>query len=587
MKELYWEKLINNLEKDYETNLISGAGHEDGKFVDGLAKLDTFFQVILGDTKAPFERHQFDCLMDSMPLILPMAFGMEYWEKHKEKFIKQCNLEHDKNAILIIIKRQYGKTELLVRTAVACLISFPNVDNPNEIAEWVVFSHKGDHAKEILKRCYSFLMQKKKEFLGEFITEERKIYTQKRIELNSKLTTADKRMLQLHEGNIDGLAGKRLFGDEIFKWAKDRADKQYPPQLQVKGTCAFFYTTLKERSHWSGRWLARGGMLMKIVNKGEICLECLDKPYDEAILCDHMPKLQAHFVDPKKRAAIIHMMDPKDAITEMFNVMPNAQGQVWTNKYLEKKMKVYERTFFKEYFAFMDPSMTSHDGSYCATSIIGETGDEKDVLCYANSERAPSNTAIVRFIVKDLEHFVTEFPHPNDNYVIFLFVEHNTVNHSHELYTGLCDSGLLKDRVIYVKGIHLNKKSGRFTRGGVRKGPGDSEYYATKLGEKLHHNKIAIHKDFVTRSKLGARGMINELILQCSRIRAIPYGDGKVKISSTTDLNDKKVNDDLYMSFVSAITKTFILKSPTHIAFNRQYRERQTVYKSRPRRHLY
>lgn len=581
MLEKYWKILLKKIEKEYDKELLEI--ENDMIFIEGINKLDVFLEMILEDDDKPLERHQFDCLIDFMPIILPWTFGMNYWKNNKIIIMINCNLKHDKNCVLTVIKRQHGKTELLVRVVTASAVAFPNIDNDMKPAEWCIVSHKGDHAKEILRRCETYLSSKK-EFIKDFITEERKIKTLKKIEIIHKYNKNDKRIIEVFEGNIDGLAGKRLFGDEFFKWLQDRADVQYPPQLQVKGTSALLFTTLKGRSHWSERWLQRGFKLMHIINYGEICIKCLDLPYDEAIKCKHMPKIQAHFINPEAREAIIYLMNPRDALTQMYNIVPNSQGQVWQINYLKKKIMRYNEEYFREYFAFVDPSMTSEDGSYSATSIIGENNDGEDTLCFSNSELTSSNTHIVNFIEKDLEYFVNNFSHPKrKKYIIFLFVEHNTVNHELEIWKRLSNNGLLKNKIIFVRGIKENKQTKEFGRFGVRKGKNDEEFYAQTLGDKMLKNQIYIHEKFITRSKLGTKEIINTLITQCSHVRTIPYGNNKVKISSTLNLCDKRVNNDVYMSFVSALYKTFILKNPTHIAFNKQYRSRTPISKIKPK----
>ena len=53
--------------------------------------------------------------------------------------------------------------------------------------------------------------------------------------------------------------------------------------MQVEGTSALMFTTLKKRGHWSGRWLSKNNKLARLINYGEICLNCIKLPQTSPI----------------------------------------------------------------------------------------------------------------------------------------------------------------------------------------------------------------------------------------------------------------------------------------------------------------
>jgi len=198
--------------------------------------------------------------------------------------------------------------------------------------------------------------------------------------------------------------------------------------------------------------------------------------------CDHMPRLQAHFIDPVKRRAVIKLMPKLQALREMFNIIPKVHGQLWTTDYLQDKLfgQVAVDIAFNN-FMFVDPSMTSTNGSMTGTSIVSV--NKKDIVTkYINASITDSNTAIVDFIVKDIEYFFSVFPESR----IFLFVESNTVNHGREIQEALKKrKWIKKGKVIHIKGIQPKyrkfkndiRQNREFERFGVQKRGGHEEKF--------------------------------------------------------------------------------------------------------------
>jgi len=566
MLEQEWIQQLSNLKSEYKDRFF--CKKVDIEFENGLITLKKFLRIIILNKKKPLERHQFECLILIIPIIFEWCFGLNYCSSNWERLQTDCDLKHNKNCTLIVIKRQFGKTELLTRIAAAAILSFPNIEHPFKPSEWLIISHKGDHAKEILNRVYTYILEHKKDY--EMFTMRK---TLKRIELIHKYNNNDIRVINVHEGNIDGLAGKRFFGDEFFKWKEIVADEQFPPQLQIKTTCALLFSTLKKRGHWSLRWLNDQNELVFLINFAEICVKCAELEYEQATLCNHMRKLQAHFVNVERRNAIISLMPKNSALKEMYNIVPNTHGQVWNEGYLKRHIIRYKEEYFKEYFMFVDPSMTSDDGSFSGTTILGENSAQEDYICYLNTELTPSNTNIVRFIIKDLLYFVENFTFPNEEFTIFLLVEHNTVNHGREIYQNIIQNYTLRNKVVFIKAIKNEK------RFGVRKKEGDEERFAQTLNDKMESRRILIHKNCITRNRMGIKNMISMLIDQCSHVRKMPSktSSSKIKVCSKLNLNNKATNNDLYISLVSALHWTFYLKNPTHVAINKQYKFRRSI----------
>ena len=550
MKEIEWDNFLNKLKNKLENDVVNTREY-DNKYLNGVSKIRKFLRVILENREKPFEKHQFDCLMDGMPIFYEWSFGNAYMVKTHKKIISTCKFKHEKNVMLVIIKRQFGKTEFLVRIACASVISFNSPDIQNKPNEWIIVSHKGRHAKEILDRCYDYLLENKQYWADDF--EIKKL--QKSITLTNKFNKYDKRILATHEGNIDGLAGKKFFGDEFFKWNDDVANVQFPPQLQVKGTNAILATTLRGRVHWSIGWLKTDNPLIHVINMSEMCWSCSKLPMEMAMKCVHTPKLQAHFINKERRMAIAMLMPKTLALREMCNMMPNTKGILWTEEYVRANIsrRFSDSTKPYVYYMFVDPSMTSEDGSHSACTII--TKEKNNILiCSLNSVITSSNTDIVNFIIEEAKHFFNMFT-GNQGYM-YLFVESNTVNHSHEVKKKLKKNPMLNKKVKYVRGIKYDRKKKQYKRYGVTKKAGDEERFCNILGKAMSKERIFIHPKCITRNMFQSMNeMIEMLVMQCSRVKKISKNN-KIRVVSKFGVGNEQVNNDLYISLVSAIHYT-------------------------------
>ena len=581
MKEETWNKLLEKINKNFINQLCATV--VDNIFNEGLIKLDSFFRICLGRENEPLERHQFEITIECCPQILEWTFGINYYNKHKLRIKKLCNFSHLKSCVVTVIKRQHGKTEMIVRIASASLLVFPLVETSKEnctrISEFCIRSYKGEHAKEILERCWKYI--KNFEYLlDDFLTHKKRLKTSTKIELINKYDTGDVRWLRVLQGGITGLSKKRFFGDEFFKWTSDASHTQLGPQLQVEGTSGFFFSTMERSSHWCSGWINSEQKLAKILNYGEICNDCMKLPYEQQVKCTHCRQLQAHWIDPKKKEAVMSILPPSDVLTEMYNVVSMATGQLWKEDYLEKSFREKNFEKFSDYFMFVDPSMTSTDGSWSGTTIVAEKNKEI-IICYLNTDKTDSPNTIQNYIIDDLEYFVKNFAGIKNKFYITLFVEHNTINHGKDIFFKLKDNYLLKDRVIFAKKIKYDKKEDKYERFGVTKKGGDEEIFADLLHTKLYNEKICFHKDWCTRNSIG-RKIKDVLIKQCTHVRNIVKKGEKSKpyIVSTKDFNDKKTKNDLYMSLVSALYNIQELKyNPNNTALYRQFFNRKTIDK--------
>lgn len=558
-----WNLMLKSFEDEIEKYQFQSAS--DKEFENGLEKIDKFLDIVFGNENYPTERHQFECIMEYMPIIFEFAFGRKYWAKNGKKISEKCGFTHSKNVIVTIMRRQAGKTFMITIMLVGFLLCFPSMEESGK-AEWLIYSNKGDLSRTDLARARELLEERKKD-LKDFRPVE---HNNNEIRLINALDSDDIRVVRAWQGKITGLAGKYYFIDEFFLLNKNVADRQLPPQLQAKKSKGFFFTTLEERGHWSFRWL-HSNKLIHVINYSEVCDECLklDDP-ELAVKCPHAKKIQAHYIDSDKRDGVMELMPKRDVLREMYNIVPQIQGQIFGDSVINDCFRKRKSEKLFEFYAMYDPSMTSEDGSYTAVTIIGELPDSDiSYICSLDSELTSSPTKIVNFIIKCLSNFIKKFPYDSDGnkkLKIYLLGEHNTVNHSEEVYKAITDDPELSNSIIYIKAIKLRKVSKskkQFMRIGVVKKKGDSKIFAQTLLDKIRHNKIFIHEGCVTTSSTGLNEMIETLKTQVSHVRAIPdKKSGEVKIVSKLDLNDKPAVDDLYISAVSALRWAFRLKNP-------------------------
>jgi hypothetical protein len=577
MRGEIWDKLLLKIEKNYTDQLIITT--EDNTFFDGKKKIDSFFRICINKKVGPLERHQYEIVYECCPIILEWAFGVNYYKKNKDRIQKLCNFSHDKSCVISVIKRQHGKTEMIVRISAASLLVFPLVDifgmEGRRISEFCIRSYKGDHAKEILNRCWDYI-QKFDECLENFILDNRKVKTTTSIELVNKFDSNDVRKLRVLIGKLTGLSKKRFLGDEFFKWSSDASHTQMGPQLQVEGTCGLFFSTLEKSSHWCMGWINSKQELAKVLNYGEICNDCMELPYDKQIKCNHCRQLQAHWIDPKKRKAVISILPKSEVLKEMYNVVSRSTGQIWKRDELNRVFieKDFSGKKFRDYYVFVDPSMTSEEGSWSGITIIGINNQDEIVICYLNTDKTDTITAIQNFVINNLVYFVDNFKkHSTDQFYITLFVEHNTINHGYELFLKMARNHKLRNRIIFIKNIKYDEKTKEHKRFGVKKKKGDEETFAQLLHYYIVFEKICFHNDWVTRNSIGKDGMKDILITQITHVKnVVPDISNSNKtvwrpqpppiIISTTDLNGKSTRNDLYTSFASSIYNTSELENP-------------------------
>ena len=591
MRQDKWDRLLNDIEEEERDLLFVDV--VDEIFNNGLKKLHRFYVIVIGYENEPLERHQFEIIQECMVQILEWVYGIEYYGKHRKRIKKLCRFSHELSCVLSVIKRQYGKTETLVRVVVASGLSFPNMDIVDEstgkrIQEFAIKSFIGSHARGVLQRCYEF-MEKRPELLVNFYTDGKKIKTNTTIRLTNMFDKNDVRVLRAYEENITGLSKKKFFFDEFFKCKNSVTETQLAPQLQVKGTSGFFFSTLENSEHWCMRWLNKKQTLVKVMDYADICPVCLKLPPNEAIECKHGKKLQAHWIDPIKRARVMSIMTKDEMFKEMLNVVPGSTNQLWKKDYLEQNLLGVSRNpeeYFDEYHMFVDPSMTSKDGSWSGTTIIGEDSKGNTQICYLNTNKTESSTLIVNYIISDIKHFVKNFiekytPKKRKWYII-LYVEHNTYNHGYEIFLQLQKDFYLSDRVIFIKNIEYKKEDKEYGRFGVTKKSGDEERFANLLGYKMLKFEMFSHPKCCTRNSMGIDEIKRILVEQCTHVKkmAIETKTGvKTVIVSTRNFNNKSSKNDLYMSLVSAIYNTQKTKNSENTSLYIQYANRMTVRK--------
>lgn len=544
MRDDYWKSLL----KKWENFYYPQDSNEDEVFKNGIEELKLFVKLVVDTPKRPLEKHQFNVLIQYTPILLKEAFGSQYVENNQEKLSRLCSIDKFLYVLLVVIKRQHGKTEIMCRLAAASIVAFTNKESKFEHNEWLLVSYKGDHVKENLKRCVSHIEKYQAYWKDKFKIIGGKA-TQRNISLLNMENPNDVRVLKIYTGNLDGLGGKKYFFDEVGKVTQEKVEVQLAPQLMIKNCSAFLTTSLKSFNCWLPKWLdEQRNKLCIIINESEICRDCLDRFSDaDAMKCVHKRKLQAHFVDPKKTEAVIALMPRGQAMRHMYCVIPNVKGQLWTERYLKEKIFIFAQNHNSQTkninWMFVDPSMTSEHGSETGSCIINANGPNIYIR-YLNSSITKSNTRIVNYVIDDIKFFFSKFK----DQTIVLFVESNTVNHGEEIKKELDKLRYIeRKQVHFVKGIKTSK-----TRFGVVKVGGDERLFAEILGNKMYNSRIFLDPNFVSRYKRGVHEVKDLLVEQCLNVRLIPSkNSNKIIICSKKDLNDKPANNDLYISFVS------------------------------------
>jgi hypothetical protein len=572
MREKYWKAYEKRFLRGLQSKLYE---QNEDPFIQqlnkGIKKINTFLEIVInGDESKPLEHHQFKILMEHTPIILTQAFGERFYKNHKRRLLGMCCSKHDHTIILSVVRRQTGKTELMVRMGVALIVAFPNMNNPNEPNEWLMSSFKEKHSRVNLRRAHYFIMKHLDKIEGLFKIEK----TLNELRLIGKKSKKVERYLLVYPGDLDGLGGKQYLLDEFFKFLFHAIFQQLVPQMQIGKMLGIIMSSLKgERAKMITSYFLnpKKNELTRIVNVTEICEDCLKLPPEEAELCPHMDKIQAHFVDQDRREKSMKIMPMSLRMSEMRSVPMPTPGQIWTEHYLTKNFieNIWPVGRFSGYvhFMFIDPSMTSTGGSFTATTILSRPTRKDFVIKYLHKQLTPSNTQIVQYVEKDLEFFFSKF----EDTFICLFVEMNVVNHGLEIHKMLLEHKYFDNRVHFYKGIDYRKRTREFDRYGVCKVGGDSEKFVQILSNQFEEKRMFFHPRCCTRSKHGINYMKEGLLEQCLNVKEVNYTDksgGQVsKMVSKKGPGGSSCHDDQYISLASADMWSIKSVDPDEVKF--------------------
>jgi len=570
MKDQYWNYTFEKLKSGYDDDDNS---FDNINVRESKEKIAKFIEIVVKDEERPLEKHQFDCFLGILPIALSWAFGSKYFALNKQKLKKNYRLKTTKKFAIIIIKRQFGKTELLVRIMVASFIVFDNIDNPCSEMIYTLKSHKGEHAKEVLERVKNTI-ERKKDYIGEeFEWYPGKCATQRKLVLKNKYNKFDVREIRVTEGNIDGKTSLKLFGDEYFKWKEVEGTKQLIPQFQIEDASGIFATTLQNRKEWTNRIMRdrnNPDSVFIFLYILDVCFPCLETEDIDIIMnCNHLPKLQAHFVNPDKRKNIANLLSKRDQLTELKNIIPSASGQIWREYLLKDVLFTKKKIDHDEFFMFCDPSMTSKDGSYTATTIVGQNELNGEYsICYINQGFTGQSSEIKNFIVEDLNYFVFKFMKRKQH--LFLFIENNVLNWGEDILFEINANYQLRECVTMIQGIKLDDDVPRY---GVLKKAGYNERFAKIMDENIQRRNIFLNSRCITRNKnQSVKELVETLINQMLNVR-IKNG----RVTSKKDINGRSINDDLYISCASAVFHTKEIKTSDCEKMHIQWRERMSL----------
>jgi len=237
------------------------------------------------------------------------------------------NLEHTKNATLLILRRQAGKTEILTRILAACILAFPNIDEPGRQMAYLSLAQAGARAKENLYRTLCYVEDMLECFPFERgmyrITKQRAIRQGQLVWLKiTKLgLRSDDRYVEAKDCGTALRGGTKPVAivDEFFIWRTDIAVDVLMPMLQVDGANVILATTLRDREQWTLPWMQNEKEKpVHILNLSEICDGCLKERPEEMLMCTHGANLQCSWINVEGRERWIRMMPHGVAMREMY-----------------------------------------------------------------------------------------------------------------------------------------------------------------------------------------------------------------------------------------------------------------------------
>jgi len=189
--------------------------------------------------------------------------------------------------------------------------------------------------------------------------------------------------------------------------------------------------------------------------------------------------------------------------------------------------------------------------SFSAITVIGERDGHK-VLLYVNDAITPEVTAIEGFVVDQLNHFYENFPHKEET-TCYLFVEMNTMTYGQHLVDLINQKHVLRDRVIVVKGRKSKKaKKKKYDLPGTMKVGGDDYRFRDVITEHFQERRLWIHRDMVLPTRLTRKDVLSRLLGQLSNVHMKQLGTS-VRVVSKETVDGRKVEDDMYISFASAL----------------------------------
>lgn len=555
--------------------------------------LHYFYEIVFDVEEQLLVHHQYEVLKEYNPIILRLAYGLERYQMLEQKLLRECSCTHNKRFVLVVMRRQVGKTELKVRVALGCLYAFPQMDTTKDKqTKYTFMAQNIPRARSNLTR----LKQKLKTYRSResprlSFMENYTIYNiSDKLRITSRDNHSDYREIVLQATGKGGRGGTKpwLFADEFFFIPRKTIDEAILPQTIHKGALAFMFTTLERLGHWSRTWLlSTDKEPIHVINRSEICTACMeDDSIVEKRMCTHVPKLETPWVNEDTRKGLTFYMSAIDAAKELYNYLPDTTTHMWREKNLRKDLlRMYPNPTIKirEFYAFVDPSMTSINGSETAIVIVG-VHHLHHIICYMRSALTPTVRNIETFVETSLIQFIRNFDHLSTNFRVLLFVESNVTNHAQDLHEIFERSVTLGKWIYVVKGTRGKNKSLKyFDRFGVRKGKGYDKHFANIVNRKMLHQTIYLHPHWLTHYRgnevlainttsfeKAKTDVINKFIQQCAQVKRVAAHNTYIVVSKE-NMNGQKSNDDLYIAFASVLFWIEKIKNPSNMNLCDQY----------------
>lgn len=515
----YCINLFKNEIKKTHFNDINSSLKNEQQFKSGNEKLKKFleFCLVTISNVFPYTELQFEMFLKTIPIILPLLYGREFYNSYKTPICKTLGVNHEKLCYWFTGARRDGKSifQGSIGAAILCIceggvfISFlgPAEKTGRRINDNISLILDLD----IIKETYTNLTFKKT--------------IDKLVVINTNTGNKNKgKVIATTTKSLRGVSPNILFIDEAKFIDPQKFETLFIPLLKQSGIGSLSITTQNPDPNFDYyKKFDESTNVFECDCKARVCKDCVEncttfEEFNEVIKkCQdlgHVEPPNVPWINNKYEKDWSYYQSTTNIGAEHGGVCINNDNM---GQFDHKKLKsffsqvVYEPYCgYSYFFGGFDPS----DCGKSETSVwfLGYNNETFHIV-YGNSYIVNNTQSVPELMFEDIRYFIEKFNVKHKK--TYLFIE-SFGHHGNEIQRRINDNRFNKF-VKVLKGIKIHSKNPNDWGYGIPKTKDYTEKYVSDLRSLLNNNRIKISKKFLTRNKNGKKEMLNKLHIQMKR----------------------------------------------------------------------